>query len=160
VFPEGADRLDSEAFSPNTHAGACEACHGLGEIHRTSEQSLVPDPSLTIRQGAIAAWPGAWHGKNLRDILATLGHDVARPWSELPAADREWILFTDEQPVVTVHPIRDATTVQGPYEGTYSSARRHVLHTIANTKSPALRARAMRFVETVTCPACNGHRLR
>ncbi|MFF9425065.1 ATP-binding cassette domain-containing protein [Streptomyces sp. NPDC004290] len=159
-YPEGAERLDSDAFSPNTAAGACPSCHGLGLVHDTSEELLVPDPSLSIRQGAIAAWPGAWQGKNLRDVLDTLGHDVDRPWRELDAKDREWILFTDEQPVVTVHPVREAGRIQRPYKGTYMSARRHVLRTFADSKSPSLRARAERFLSSAPCPVCGGGRLR
>ncbi|WP_225803914.1 excinuclease ABC subunit UvrA [Streptomyces sp. NK15101] len=159
-YPEGAERLDSDSFSPNTAAGACPSCHGLGLIHDTNEELLVPDPSLSIRQGAIAAWPGAWQGKNLRDVLDTLGHDVDRPWRELDAEDREWILFTDEQPVVTVHPVREADRIQRPYRGTYMSARRYVLRTFSDSKSPSLRAKAERFLTSAPCPACGGGRLR
>jgi excinuclease ABC subunit A len=158
--PPGAERLDSDAFSPNTAAGACPQCHGLGRVHRTTEELLVPDPSLSIREGAIAAWPGAWQGKNLRDILDTLGYDVDRPWRELPAEQREWILFTDEQPVVTVHPVRDADRIQRPYQGTYTSARRYVMKTFADSKSPTLRAKAERFLTSAPCPGCGGSRLR
>ncbi|GAA2570462.1 excinuclease ABC subunit UvrA [Streptomyces roseoviolaceus] len=160
TYPPGAERLDSDAFSPNTAAGACPECHGLGQVHRTSEELLVPDPSLSIREGAIAAWPGAWQGKNLRDILGALGHDVDRPWRELPAAAREWILFTDEQPVVTVHPVRDADRIQRPYQGTYMSARRYVMKTFSDSKSPTLRTKAERFLTSAPCPACGGSRLR
>ncbi|MFF8933409.1 ATP-binding cassette domain-containing protein [Streptomyces paradoxus] len=160
TYPPGAERLDSDAFSPNTAVGACPECHGLGRVHRTSEELLVPDPSLSIREGAIAAWPGAWQGKNLRDILDALGHDVDRPWRELPAAEREWILFTDEQPVVTVHPVRDADRIQRPYQGTYMSAHRYVMKTFSDSKSPALRAKAERFLTSAPCPACGGSRLR
>ncbi|MFJ3921550.1 ABC transporter [Streptomyces sp. NPDC090022] len=160
TYPPGAPRLDSDAFSPNTAAGACPSCHGMGRTHHTTEELLVPDPSLSIRQGAVAAWPGAWQGKNLRDILDALGHDVDRPWRELPAEDRRWILFTEEQPVVTVHPVRDADRIQRPYQGTYMSAHRHVMRTFADSRSPALRARAERFLTTAPCPACAGHRLR
>ncbi|MFU0436903.1 excinuclease ABC subunit UvrA [Streptomyces sp. BG2AG] len=159
-YPPGAEQLDSDAFSPNTAAGACPECHGLGRIHRTDEGLLVPDPSLSIREGAIAAWPGAWQGKNLRDVLDTLGYDVDRPWRELDVKDREWILFTDEQPVVTVHPVREAGRIQRPYQGTYMSARRYVLHTFADTKSRTLRAKAERFLTSVPCPVCDGSRLR
>ncbi|MET9082458.1 excinuclease ABC subunit UvrA [Streptomyces sp. NPDC004237] len=159
-YPPGAERLDSDAFSPNTAAGACPECHGLGRVHRATEESLVPDPSLSVRDGAIAAWPGAWQGKNLRDILDALGHDVDRPWRELPAEQREWILFTDEQPVVTVHPVRDADRIQRPYQGTYMSARRYVLKTFSDSRSPALRARAERFLTSAPCPVCGGGRLR
>jgi len=159
-YPPGAERLDSDAFSPNTTAGACPQCHGLGRVHRTTEKSLVPDPSLSIREGAVAAWPGAWQGKNLRDILDALGYDVDRPWRELPAEQREWILFTDEQPVVTVHPVRDAERIQRPYQGTYMSAHRYVMKTFADSKSLTLRARAGRFLTSAPCPACGGSRLR
>ncbi|MFJ4964690.1 ABC transporter [Streptomyces sp. NPDC088729] len=159
-YPAGAERLDSDAFSPNTAAGACPECHGLGRIHRTDEALLVPDPSLSIREGAIAAWPGAWQGKNLRDVLDALGHDVDRPWRELDPKDREWILFTDEQPVVTVHPVRDAGRIQRPYQGTYMSARRYVMHTFADSRSRTLRAKAERFLRGEPCPVCGGSRLR
>ena len=64
---------------------------------------MVPDDTLTIRERAIASWPPAWHGQNLRDILVTLGYDVDRPWRELPKKDRDWILFTEETPTVPVY---------------------------------------------------------
>lgn len=119
-----------------------------------------PGSSLSIRDGAIAAWPGAWQGKNLRDVLDALGYDVDRPWRELPAEAREWILFTDEQPVVTVHPVREAGRIQRPYQGTYMSARRYVLKTFADSKSATLRAKAERFLNSAPCPVCGGGRLR
>src|ERR1700733_746381 len=54
TYPSGAkERLDSDAFSANTLAGACQACHGMGVVHSVSEESLVPDPSLSIRDHAI-----------------------------------------------------------------------------------------------------------
>ncbi|WP_328936951.1 excinuclease ABC subunit UvrA [Streptomyces tauricus] len=159
-YPPGAERLDSDAFSPNTAAGACPECHGLGQVHRTTEELLVPDPALSIREGAIAAWPGAWQGKNLRDVLDALGYDVDRPWRDLPAGQREWILFTDEQPVVTVHPVRDAGRIQRPYQGTYMSARRYVLKTFSDSRSQTLRTKAERFLAATPCPVCGGSRLR
>jgi excinuclease ABC subunit A len=159
-YPDGAPRLDSDAFSPNTPAGACPNCHGLGRVHEATEASLVPDPSRSIREKAIAAWPGAWQGKNYRDILATLGYDVDRPWRELPQDERDWILFTDDQPVVTVHAEREAHRIQRPYQGTYQSARRYVLHTLATTQSATLRRKALLHVEVRACPVCHGAGLR
>ncbi|MGB3329010.1 MAG: excinuclease ABC subunit UvrA [Thermomicrobiales bacterium] len=160
TYPEGAARLDSDAFSPNTTVGACPHCHGLGRVQVVDLDSMVPDPSLSIREGAIAAWPGAWQGKNYRDILAELGYDIDRPWRDLPAADRQWILTTDETPVVTVHAQREAHRIQRPYQGTYQSPRRWVLHTFATTQSPTLRAKAARFLVSSPCPVCGGKRLR
>ncbi|MET1004591.1 MAG: excinuclease ABC subunit UvrA, partial [Propionibacteriaceae bacterium] len=154
------ERLDSDAFSANTPAGACPNCHGVGVTFDVSESSLVPDPSLSIRSGAIAAWPGAWLGKNFRDILATLGYDIDRPWRDLSQTDRDWILFTDEQPVVTVHSEREAGRIQRPYQGKWTGVRDYVLNTFATTKSVPIRRRVRRFLDVSTCPVCGGRRLR
>lgn len=153
-----AGRLESDSFSPNTAAGACPVCHGLGTAHTVTESSLVPDPGLSIRDGAVAAWPGAWQGKNLRDILTVLGHDVDVPWRKLPKKSRDWILFTEEQPVVEVNPQRDR--VAKPYKGRFWSARSYVLHTLADSKSQTMRERVLRFMETGPCPECGGSGLR
>ncbi|WP_066286778.1 excinuclease ABC subunit UvrA [Arthrobacter sp. B6] len=158
TYPPGAAQLDSDAFSPNTAAGACPECHGLGVAHTVSEESLVPDPLLTIREGAIAAWPGAWQGKNLRDILSHLGYDVDVPWRKLPRNQRDWILFTDEQPVVEVTPERDR--VAKPYKGRFWSAKSYVLHTLADSQSAAMRERVLAFMESGSCPRCGGTGLR
>ncbi|GAB6984202.1 excinuclease ABC subunit UvrA [Nocardioides pyridinolyticus] len=158
TYPRGAPRLEAEAFSPNTVAGACPRCHGLGEVHDVAEDLLVPDPSLSIREGAIAAWPGAWQGANLRSVVAGLGIDIDRPWRRLRKKDRDWLLYTDEQPQVLVEPERDR--VDYGYYGTFWSARAHVMHVLADSKSERMRERAMRFVRSVPCPECRGSGLR
>ncbi len=161
TYPRGAtERLDSDAFSPNTAVGACPECHGLGRIHRVTEQTLVPDPSLTIREGAVAAWPGAWQGQNLRDILVTLGYDIDKPWRKLTKRQRNWILFTDEQPTVEINPDQHAVQADYYYNGTFSSAERHVRHTLANSHSAMMRRRVLQFVDSVQCPVCDGSGLR
>ncbi len=160
-YPDGTSEfLDSDAFSANTQAGACATCHGIGVVHSVSESSLVPDDSLSIKQGAVAAWPGAWQGKNYRDILAVLGYDVDKPWKALSPKDREWILFTKEKPIVTVHAEREAHRIQRPYQGTYMSAAVYVMHTFATTDSTTLRKRVARFMDTAKCIDCNGKRLK
>ena len=157
-YPAGAEILYSDAFSPNTVTGACPVCHGLGTAHTVSEHSLVPDPQLTIREGAVAAWPGAWQGKNLRDILIELGYDVDVPWHKLPQKQRDWILFTEEQPVVFVTPQRDR--IEKPYKGKFWSARSHVLHTLAESKSQPMRERALTFMHSGPCTECGGSGLK
>lgn len=151
-------RLTSDYFSPNTPAGMCPTCHGDGVLRTPTEASLVPDPSLSIRSGAIAAWPGAWLGKNFRDILATLGIDIDAPWSSLPQETREWILFTDEQPVVTVLPEREPGRIQRNYRGQWQSVERYLRHSAASGAEKT-RNKALSFMETVTCPTCHGRRL-
>ncbi|EYT63079.1 ABC transporter [Curtobacterium flaccumfaciens UCD-AKU] len=154
TYPSGADRLESDSFSPNTVAGACPRCHGIGTAHEVTEASAVHDPSLSIRDGAITAWPGAWQGKNLRDVTAVLGYDIERPWRELSREDRDWLLFTEEQPVVQVQPKRDR--VAKPYKGRFWSARQFVLHTLADSQSETQRKKVLQFVESGPCGLCGG----
>ncbi|HVU71479.1 MAG TPA: ABC transporter, partial [Mycobacteriales bacterium] len=158
TYPEGAARLEAESFSPNTAAGACPVCHGLGVVHDVVEELLVPDPSLSIRDGAIAAWPGAWQGANLRSIVSGLGIDIDKPWRSLRKRDRDWLLFTDEQPSVLVEP--EPGRVDHGYYGKFWSARKHVMHVLADSTSQPMRERALRFVRSVTCAACGGSGLR
>ncbi|MBY0444758.1 MAG: excinuclease ABC subunit A, partial [Burkholderiales bacterium] len=111
-YPPGQPLIYAESFSPNTPEGACPQCDGMGRVYDVTERSLVPDDSLTIRERAVAAWPTAWHGQNLREILITLGHDVDTPWRDLPQKLRDWILFTDDQPTVPVYAGLDAAEVR------------------------------------------------
>jgi len=167
-YPEGQSLLYADSFSTNTPEGVCPKCHGLGKIHEVTEESMVPDDSLTIREKAIAAWPPAWQGKNLRDILTTLGYDVDIPWKDLPKKDRDWILFTNERPQVPVY--RDLSLgdvklaiknkTEPSYKGTYKGAKRHVLHTFANTQSTLMKKRVSQYMISSECPSCKGKRLR
>jgi excinuclease ABC subunit A len=167
-YPRGQGIIYAEGFSPNTPEGACPQCHGLGRVYEVTEQSMVPDDSLTIRERAVAAWPTAWQGQNLRDILITLGYDVDIPWRELPKKQRDWILFTEEQPTVPVYAgvsVEDARRMlkrkeEPSYMGTFSSARRHVMHSFANTQSPMMKRRALQYMLSSDCPLCHGKRLR
>ena len=167
-YPPGQQMLYAEDFSPNTAQGACPRCHGIGRVYEVTEKTLVPDDSLTIRERAVAAWPPAWHGQNLRDILVTLGYDVDTPWRDLPKKDRDWILFTEEQPTVPVYAgFTPAETrralkrkTEPSYMGTFTGARKYVLHTFATTHSALMKKRVARYMVGGLCPVCHGKRLR
>lgn len=167
-YPAGQPMLYAEDFSPNLPQGACPECHGLGRVYEVPEELMVPDDSLTIRQRAIAAWPLAWGGQNQRDILVTLGYDVDTPWRDLPKKDRDWILFTDEQPTAPVYAgLTPAETrlaikrkVEPSYQGTFTGARRYVQHTFATTQSALMKKRVARFMRGSPCPLCEGKRLK
>src|SRR5665213_264374 len=167
-YPAGQPELHGEAFSINSPEGACPRCHGVGRIYDATERTMVPDDSLTIRERAIAAWPTAWGGQNQRDILVTLGYDVDGPWRDLLRKERDWILFTEEQPTVPVYAGFTPTETrqalkqkQEPsYQGTFTGVRRYLLHTLAHTESALTRKRVLQFLESAECPACHGKRLR
>lgn len=168
TYPPGQPMLYAEDFSPNLPQGACPECHGLGRVYEIPEELMVPDDSLTIRQRAIAAWPLAWGGQNQRDILVTLGYDVDTPWRDLPKKDRDWILFTDEQPNVPVYAgltpeetrLALKRKLEPSYHGTFTGARRYVQHTFATTQSALMKKRVSRFMRGSPCPLCDGKRLK
>lgn len=167
TYPPGLSRLEAESFSPNTPMGACPRCHGMGRIYDVTEQTLVPDPTLTIRQRAVAAWPTAWQGQNLRDILITRGVDVDTPWGDLPQTTRDWILYTEDTPTEPVYPglthaeVLAAIKRGDPpgYNGTFTGARQYVLQTFTKSQSAKMRARAASFMVSASCPVCHGQRL-
>ncbi|SDH88263.1 excinuclease ABC subunit UvrA [Agrococcus jejuensis] len=168
TYPEGAPMLFAEDFSTNTVQGACPTCHGLGRVYDVPEELMVPDDGLSIDEGALAAWPTAWHGKQLRDSLISLGYDPHVPWRDLPAEQREWALRTDESPQVPI--FRDLTPAQvraavangrePSYMSTFLGVRRYVLDTFASSKSARMRERAASFMRSVECPSCHGRRLK
>jgi excinuclease ABC subunit A len=167
-YPPGQGILYAESFSPNTAEGACPQCSGLGRVYEVTEQSMVPDDTLTIRERAIAAWPPAWHGQNLRDILVTMGYDVDTPWRDLPKKDRDWILYTDETPTVPVYagltPEETKKALKRKetpsYQGTFTGVRRYVMQTFATTESASMKKRVARYMVGLECPTCRGKRLR
>src|SRR5688572_15015034 len=167
-YPANQPVLYAESFSTNTPQGACPRCHGLGRVYEVTEKSMVPDDSLTIREKAIAAWPSAWQGQNLRDILTTMGYDIDKPWREIPKKDRDWILFTDEQPVVPVYAgfnkreVKQAlkAKMEPSYMGTFIGVRKYVMTTFATTQSQLMKKRVARFMLSTECPECHGKRLR
>lgn len=167
-YPARQSIVYAESFSPNTPEGACPECHGLGVVYEVTEHSMVPDDSLSIREKAIAAWPTAWQGQNLREILMTLGYNVDIPWRDLPKKDRDWILFTEEQPVVPVYSGLTMAQVQQAlarkmepsYMGTFTGVKRYVMQTFANSQSQAMKKRVSKFMLSAKCPVCHGKRLR
>ena len=167
-YPPGQPMLYAEDFSPNTPQGACAECHGLGRVYEVTEALMVPDPSLTIRQRAVASWPLAWQGQNLRDILVTLGYDVDKPWRDLPKKQRDWILFTEETPTVPVYAgltpqetkVALKRKMEPSYQGTFTGARRYILHTFTHSQSALMKKRVSRYMLGSPCPVCDGKRLK
>ncbi len=168
VYPPNQAIIYAEGFSPNTPEGACPHCHGLGRILDATEKSMVLDGNLTIRERAVAAWPSAWQGQNLRDILVTLGVEVDTPWKKLPKKTRDWILYTKDKPTVPVYAGFTAREVKAAlrrkedpsYMGSFTSAREYVLSTFATSQSALMKKRVSKYIVSTLCPECKGKRLK
>ncbi|HCH27115.1 MULTISPECIES: excinuclease ABC subunit UvrA [Psychrobacter] len=167
-YPADQDMLYADAFSPNTPEGACPMCSGIGRVFDVTEELMVPDGSKSIRERAIASWPGAWQGQNLSRILTTLGYDIDTPWHKLSKKSRDWILFTDETPTAPVYPEYDMAQTRAAiekgekpnYMGTYISAKNFILNAFTTTQSPRVKKRVSQFMQISICPECHGKKLK
>lgn len=167
-YPADQEMLYADAFSPNTPEGACPTCSGIGRVFDVTEDMMVPDATKSIRESAIASWPGAWQGQNLSRILTTLGYDIDTPWNQLPKESRDWILYTDETPTVPVYPEYNVKQVEAAidkgekpnYMGTYISAKNFILQSFTTTQSPRVKKRVSQFMQISVCPECHGKKLK
>ena len=167
-YPADQEMLYADAFSPNTPEGACPTCSGIGRVFDVTEDMMVPDSTKSIRERAIASWPGAWQGQNLSRILTTLGYDIDTPWNQLPKESRDWILYTDETPTVPVYPEYSLEQTRAAidkgekpnYMGTYISARNFILQSFTTTQSPRIKKRVSQFMQISVCPECHGKKLK
>ena len=87
-YPKGQSIVYADGLS-NTPEGEGTTGDGIEKVFDTQAHRFVPDDSLTIREGAVAAWPGAWQGKTLVRVLLSLDIDVDIPWRELPQRTRD-----------------------------------------------------------------------
>src|SRR3989454_9315753 len=129
-------------FSFNHPTGACPECKGFGNILRYDEALVVPDPSRSLGEGAVAPWShpsGRRHQKQLLKAAKKRGVDIARPYAELAQKDRDWIYQGGD----------DFPGIQGFFEEVESY--RYKLH---------VRVFLSRYRSQSPCPRCAGARLR
>ena len=141
-LPEIAPR----SFSFNSPQGACPTCDGLGVLLEFDEDLVVPDPELSILDGAIAPWSGGrsyWYLETLQELSHELDFHPSFPYKKLSAAHKKAILYGFQS---------------GSYyfEGVINNLRRRY----KETKSDDVRIWLERYMGETQCPDCKGHRLR
>jgi excinuclease ABC subunit A len=93
---ESYPELSPRTFSFNSPEGACPACGGLGVVQEFDPELIVPDPTLSIAEGAIAAWgrpEGAFYQRELESLSAQIEVDLDKAWEKLAPATIKRILF-------------------------------------------------------------------
>ena len=154
--------IEPRIFSFNSPHGACERCHGLGFQRVIDPELIVPDPTLSISEGALDPWTKAasmYHRRLLEAVAESSGIDVNVPWQDLTDADRGLLLegTGDEKHTVTYKNRfgrRRTYTVRFP--GMLSSLERRY----ETTDSENTRDRVEELMAMRPCPACKGARLR
>ena len=153
--------IEPRLFSFNNPHGACPVCGGLGS-HLTVDPSLVvPDQKLTLKRGAIAPWAKSSSPYYLQTLEALGKHykfRLDRPWSELPEAARQAILYGsgDEEIRFAYDDGLRSYEVKKPFEGVISNLERRY----KETESEWSREEIQRYMSATPCEACHGFRLK
>jgi excinuclease ABC subunit A len=148
-------------FSFNTPHGACPACTGIGSQLVADPDLVVPDPSLSLRQGAIAPWSRShfFYPELLEAVCAATGIDMDRPVGALPPEHRDLLLRgTGNRPIRFSY--RNQYGLRRRYEAPFEGVLANVQRRYEETDSDFLKAELEKYMSERPCPACQGTRLR
>jgi len=157
-FPE----LEPRIFSFNAPHGACPRCTGLGSQMVIDPELVVPDPTLSIGEGAIAPWSASasnYYEQLTSAISERYAVDPDVPWQDLPQEQRDFFLYGTNGDKVTVqyrNRFGRRRTYTTGFEGIISNLERRY----RETDSDWARERIEEYMSVVPCPECNGARLR
>jgi excinuclease ABC subunit A len=162
AFPE----LSPQSFSFNSPLGMCPACTGLGKRDEVDPDLVIPDPSKSIRDGAIAPWAPAmargegWTARIIDGVARAFQIDLDTPWKKLPKAKQHLVLYGRAGDKIAVRWGKEGSLNSGTwgmkYEGIIPSLERK----FRETASEAARELYRRYLRERPCDACAGKRLR
>ncbi|MBX9642011.1 MAG: excinuclease ABC subunit UvrA, partial [Mycobacteriaceae bacterium] len=160
--PLAVDDLEPRSFSFNSPYGACPECVGLGIRKEVDPDLVVPDPDLTLADGAVAPWASGHTAEYFTRMMAglgdALGFDVDTPWRKLPAKARKAILEGADEQVHVRYRNRYGRTrsYYAEFEGVLAFLQRKM----AQTESEQMKERYEGFMRDIPCPVCEGTRLK
>jgi excinuclease ABC subunit A len=155
------DELQPRNFSFNSPYGACQTCDGLGVRLEVDAALVVPDPDLSIADGALAPWSSGrieYWDRVLDAVADSHGFSTNTPWKKLPKKVRDVVLYGSDEEIYVKYKNRYGRTRSywTTYEGVVPVVeRRHV-----ETDSESQRERLEEFMREIPCRACGGARLR
>ncbi|PYQ31364.1 MAG: excinuclease ABC subunit UvrA [Acidobacteria bacterium] len=147
-------------FSFNSPYGACPRCSGLGVLLEIDERKIVPDPSKSVEEGAIALWKEGSEHWRLRQIQTLAKHykfKLETPWSKLPEKAKNCILYGSEEKLRFEFQGSESTY---QYSGTYEGIVPMLKRRYHESDSDDIREEIERFMTPNKCPDCNGRRLK
>jgi len=154
--------IEPRIFSFNSPHGACERCHGLGFQRVIDPELCIPDPTLSIADGALASWMGAasmYYRRLVETVCEAYGIDLDTPWQDLPDRDRELLLEgtgSERHKITYKNRFGRRRSYNARFEGITAGLERRY----ANTDSEKTRERIEELMALQPCPACRGARLR
>ncbi|WP_375476039.1 excinuclease ABC subunit UvrA [uncultured Jatrophihabitans sp.] len=160
--PLAIDELEPRSFSFNSPFGACADCTGLGTRKEVDPELLVPDPELSLRDGAVAPWAtgqtSEYFLRLLEGVADSVGFDVRTPWEKLPARAQKAVLHGLGEQVHVSY--RNRYGRDRSYYANYEGVVPWIERRYAETESDWSREKYEGFMREVPCPACRGTRLK
>jgi excinuclease ABC subunit A len=147
-------------FSFNSPKGACPKCNGLGELYQVNEHKIIPDRSLSISKGGLAPYPDNkknWIYKQLELIAQKFDFKLTDPLEKVPGAAIEMILNGGKE---SLEVDSKDLGVKRSYKIDFEGLANFIEQTYKNNDSTSLQRWAKEFMDNVTCPDCEGSRLR
>lgn len=160
--PLQIDTIEPRAFSFNSPFGACSACDGIGSRLEVDTELLVPNPDLTLGEGAIAPWSQGkatteYWLRLLAGLGEELGFDLNTPFKDLPAATRAAILDGKDYKVEVSY--RNRFGRERRYTSGFEGVKAYIKRKHEETESDFARDRYEQYMRQVACPSCGGARL-
>lgn len=160
--PLAIDEIEPRSFSFNNPFGACSACSGIGTRLEVDEELIVPNPELSLGEGAIAPWAlgtatTEYWNRLLEGLAHELGFSMKTSWEKLPKDIRNTVLHGKDHKVVVQYKNRFGR--ERKYSTGFEGAIQYVHRKHGETDSDWARDRYEEYMRQIPCPECNGARL-
>ncbi len=158
--------LSPQSFSFNGPLGMCPKCHGLGTVLEIDPELIVPDPSLTIRQGAIQPWATSvergegWTFRIIEGMAKATGVDLDVPWKKIPAKQKHQVLHGLGGEKVRVSWGKEGSENHGSWAIRFQGVIPTLMRRYQETSSEKMREQYAKYLRDLPCDACEGRRLR
>ncbi len=153
--------LEPRIFSFNSPHGACERCHGLGAQMEIDPELLVPDPTLSVAEGAVAPWTNTmsnYYDQVAEAISERYGVDLGTPWEELPQEHRDIFLHGSADPLPISY--RNRFGRRRSYSTRFAGIVANLERRYRETESEGVKEKLEEYMSLRACPVCGGARLR
>ncbi|HSJ70327.1 MAG TPA: excinuclease ABC subunit UvrA [Acidimicrobiia bacterium] len=156
------DELQPRNFSFNSPYGACIDCSGIGTKYQVDKDLVVPQPDLSLADGAIAPWRGrhrmTYYQRLIRSVATAHGIDMDAPWIELPEEAQGRILDGGGRASYTIS-YENRFGRQRTYDAAYEGVLPWIERRYADAESDGARASYQQYMRETPCTTCHGGRL-
>jgi excinuclease ABC subunit A len=154
--------LNPRAFSFNAPYGACSTCDGLGSLVQPDIDLIIPEPSRSLAEGAIAPYGGPtinFYPQMIRAVSDAYGIDMNAPWHDLPQDQKDVILYGTGETKVYVR-FRSISGYTHAHNAKFEGVMNNIARRYKDTDSEYAREKLEEYMSLVPCPTCRGARLK